>query len=113
MADVLGVLAQIARGEALNEIGREFRDVVDDVRGNGGTGEITIKIKVQATGWDQRSGLLREVAVTHSVASKRPRRKLGNSTFFVTSDGDLSRNDPAQMELDGMLEEKETTRGKR
>lgn len=108
MADVLGVLVQIARGQAIEEIGREFNNVMDDVRACGGTGEVTIKIKVQAVGWNQRSGDLSEVAVTHSVGSKRPKRKLGSSTFFLTSEGELTRNDPAQMELDDMTTERET-----
>lgn len=108
MADVMGVLVQIARGQAIEEVNREFNHVYEQVRENGGTGEVTIKIKVEATGWNQRSGQLAEVAITHSVGTKSPRRKLGKSTFFVTNDGDLSRNDPAQMELDDMAEEKST-----
>jgi hypothetical protein len=114
VADVIGVLVQIARGQAIEEIGREFAAVMDDVRECGGVGELTIKLRVQAKGWDQGSGRLREVDITHSVGSKRPKRKLGSSTFFVTSDGDLTRNNPAQLELDEMAaDEKETRRGNR
>lgn len=98
MADVLGVIAQVGRGSGLEEIAREFDQVMNAVRETGGSGELVIKLKVEGKSWDDK-GRLTEVGVTHSVTSKRPKRKIGASTFFVTRHGDLTRNNPDQMEM--------------
>lgn len=98
MADVLGVIAQVGRGSCLDEIGREFDSLVNAVRETGGSGELVIKLKVDGKSWDDK-GRLTEVGVTPSVSSKRPKRKAGASTFFVTRQGDLTRNNPDQMEM--------------
>jgi hypothetical protein len=99
MPDVLGVLAQVGRGTGLEEIAREFDAVMEAVRASGGSGEITIKLKVEGKAWDTNTNRLTEVGITHSVSSKRPKRKVGASTFFVTKHGDLTRNNPEQMEM--------------
>lgn len=98
-ADVLGVLAQIQRGDAIREMGDEFEQVLEAVRLAGGSGELVIKIKVEGKSWDPSTNQLREVGITHTVSSKRPKRKVGSSTFFLTRRGDLSRNNPDQAEM--------------
>ena len=99
MPDVLAVLAQVGRGSGLDEIAREFDQVMEAVRASGGAGEVTIKLKVEGKAWDVNSNRLTEVGITHSVSSKRPKRKVGASTFFVTRHGDLTRNNPDQQEM--------------
>lgn len=99
MADVLAVLAQVGRGRGLQEIGSEFDRVLEAVRTAGGTGEVTIKLKIHGKAWDQNTNRLTEVGVSHQVSSKAPKRKIGESTFFVTREGDLSRNNPEQDEM--------------
>ena len=42
MADVLGVIAQVGRGSGLEEIAREFDQVMNAVRETGGSGELVI-----------------------------------------------------------------------
>ena len=96
--DITGVLAQMGRGKVLEAINDEFGQIVADVTEHGGSGELTVKIKVKGTAHDA-DGRLTEVAVTHSVASKRPKRDLGPSTFFLTRDNVLTRNNPEQAEL--------------
>lgn len=99
MADVLAVIAQVGRGYGLQEISEEFDRVMEAVRESGGSGEVTIKLKVEGKAWHPHTNQLTEVAVSHSLSSKRPKRKVGASTFFVTRDGDLSRNNPEQQEM--------------
>lgn len=98
MVDVVGVLALMNRGQALEEMAREFAGVMEAVRSNGGSGELNLKLRVDPKSWDLQ-GRLTEVQVTHHLNSKRPRRKLGASTFFVDREGGLSRNNPEQAEL--------------
>lgn len=97
--DILGVIAQIGRGSALEEINKEFTSVMEDVNRNGGKGEVTIKVHIGAKAWSQQTGELTEVDITHSLSSKRPKRKVGASTFFVTRTGELTRNNPEQIEM--------------
>lgn len=99
MADVLGTIAQMDRGQAIREICAEFDMVLDSVREAGGSGELVIKLKVEGKSWDPVTNQLREVGISHSVQSKRPKRKLGASTFFVTRQGELTRNNPEQQEM--------------
>lgn len=99
MADVLTVLAEVGRGRGLEEMRREFNAIMDAVRENGGKGELIIRLQLEGKAWDHDTRSLTEVVVKHEVASKRPRRKTGGSTYFVTGDGELTRNDPKQMEM--------------
>jgi len=99
MADVFGAIAQIDRGNAMREIAHEFDLVMESVREAGGAGELVIKLKIEGKSWDPVTNQLREVGITHSVQSKRPKRKLGGSTFFVTRQGELTRNNPEQQEM--------------
>jgi len=98
MNDITAVLAQMGRGKVLEAINNEFQNIVTDVTDNGGTGELTVKIKVKGTAHDT-DGRLTEVAVTHTMQSKRPKRDLGPSTFFLTRENVLTRNNPEQAEL--------------
>jgi hypothetical protein len=99
MADVLATMAQIQGGRAIQEISIEFDQVLEAVRTAGGKGELVIKLQVEGKSWDPATNQLREVGVTHTVTSKRPKRKLGSSTFFVTRGGELTRNNPEQAEM--------------
>lgn len=99
MADILGVLGEVGRGYGLQEISAELEGVLEAVRQNGGAGELVIKLKVEGKAWDPHTNYLTEVGITHSISSKRPKRKVGASTFFVTRSGALTRNNPDQAEL--------------
>ena len=89
----------MGRGHVVEEISREFDQVLEDVKEANGTGELIIRIKVTPQGWD-KGGNVREVGLAHSLSSKRPRRKVGASTFFVDAEGGLTRNNPDQMGLE-------------
>lgn len=99
MSDFVGVLMDMAGGRAAQEVSREFSKLMAAVVENNGKGELTVKIKVEPEGWDEEGGV-RQVNVTHSVATKEPRRRLGRSTFFVDENGGLSRHEPNQLLLD-------------
>lgn len=99
MADIIGILGEVGRGYGLQEISAEFETVMDAVRQNGGSGELVIKLKIEGKAWHPHNNQLTEVGITHSISSKRPKRKVGASTFFVTRSGNLTRNNPDQAEL--------------
>lgn len=99
MADILAVLGEVGRGYGLQEISAEFDAVMEAVREVGGAGEVTIKLKIEGKAWHPHTNQLTEVGITHSLSSKRPKRNVGASTFFVTRNGNLTRNNPDQAEL--------------
>lgn len=98
MNDITGVLAQMGRGKVLEAINDKFQKMISDVTDNGGSGELTLKIKVKGVAHDT-SGRLTEVAVSHDVQTKSPKKDLGPSTFFLTRENILTRNNPEQQEL--------------
>lgn len=99
MADVVAVLVELNRGFGLQEISAELESVIDAVRVAGGTGEVTIKLKVEGVAWDPDTNRLTEIGVTHMVSTKLPKRRVRATAFFVSDEGNLSRNHPRQEEL--------------
>ena len=98
MNDITGVLAQMGRGKVLEAINDKFQKLITDVTDNGGSGELTLKVKVKGVAHDT-TGRLTEVAVSHDVQTKSPKKDLGPSTFFLTRENILTRNNPEQQEL--------------
>lgn len=104
----MGVLLEMGRGQAVREISNEFAGMMAEVRETGGPGELILKIKVKPEGWDNRTGDVTEVGVSYQVSTKRPKRKIGASTFFLTQDGGLTRNNPDQLMVEFETENERT-----
>ncbi len=98
MNDITQVLVQMKKGKALQAINDKFQKLIIDVTENGGSGEMTLKLKVKAVAHDP-GGRLTEIAVSHDVQTKSPKKDLGPSTFFLTRENILTRNNPEQAEL--------------
>lgn len=85
------VLAELDRGDFVNDVENELSDIVEALEGNGkGVGELTLKIKIRA-----KDGMY---FVEGEVAGKKPKPERKQSLFFFDG-GTLSRRNPAQPTL--------------
>lgn len=80
-----------------DDLDYEFRRVVDAVSGTRNPGEITIKVKIAPKGTSGR------VDVTATVNGKAPKDDPITAVFFVTPEGNLSRRDSRQIDLEDVL----------
>lgn len=88
----LRTLAELRKGMAMTEATNEMARVIQEVQKTGRAGEIKVTLKITPTGEE-------EVAIEDSITSKVPKKATLPTTFFVTEEGELSRNNPAQPEM--------------
>jgi hypothetical protein len=104
MTDLLFVLEDMRNGQVAEDCGQKFNEVLKAVLDTGGKGEFTIKLFIRPSrmGMCGADGLLAvfEVEIEHECKLKKPEPAIGRSVFFVTKDGELTRDDPAQKEND-------------
>ena len=91
-------LREHGSGATQNHIADSLRQLVEAVVSEDRSGSLTINIKIKPAG---NSGAL-EVSIDHKI--KKPEPPPGVSIFFPTPEGNLSRQDPRQMNLDGLRE---------
>ena len=93
--DILAVLMDMKSGAVAADISAKFDDVVKAVLETAGKGELTIKLTVEPSKMGM-GGCVIEVTAKHECKTKKPELAIGNSVFFVTRDGRLTREDPNQ-----------------
>lgn len=98
MTDLLGVLLDMRSGQVASDCNQKFNDVLKGVLETGGKGELTIKLFIKPSKMGM-GGAVIEVETEHECKTKKPELQVGRSTFFVTKDGDLTRNDPGQEQM--------------
>lgn len=86
------ILQDLGRGAVAAELAGRLHDLVSAVAEHEKTGSLTLKISVKPMGEGS-------VAVTAEVTDKTPVGTLPTSLFFITGDGNLSRDNPAQPSL--------------
>jgi hypothetical protein len=85
----------IARGGyALIDGAKLFKELIRAVKETGKSGEITLTLKLTPDKSDPRL-----VTMDPDVKIKAPRRKYASGHAFITDDYELSKEDPAQLEL--------------
>lgn len=89
---IADVLRQLAGGSAYDEANAMLAEIVDAVKDTRKVGELTIKLKISPNGDGS-------VKIHEDVKAKVPALSRGDTIFFVTEGGLLSRNDPRQPEL--------------
>lgn len=89
------VLDTLRFGTLGDELTKELRKLTESCADTGRAGELTIKIKLKPG----KGGQL-EVIDDYSVKLPKPER--GTTLMFATPDGNLTRNDPRQLELTGL-----------
>jgi len=92
-------------GSVAQDINSKFNELVSAVLETGAKGELTVKLLVKPSKYAM-GGAVVEVEAEHEVKSKVPELKVGKSVFFITKDGRMTREDPAQS---AMFEQQEIT----
>lgn len=88
------------RGHTHDVLSRRLHELISAVQETGKGGSLTLKIDVKpipGTG-------AKTLTVTDAVAAKIPAAERPKSIFFVTNDGNLTRNDPTQPVITGLRE---------
>jgi hypothetical protein len=91
-------LRDIRQGATVDELTEHLRAIVTRVAEIGGTGELTVKLKVKRFSKGEGNTLV----ITDDVKVKLPLAEKGATILFATADGDLQRNDPRQPKLTGL-----------
>lgn len=95
MADLLQVLLEMRNGGVAADCNKKWDELLKAVLETGGKGELTIKLQVKPARMAM-GGAVVEVETSHECKAKKPELMVGSSTFFVTKDGRLTRDDPDQ-----------------
>jgi len=93
--DILQVLMDMRSGAVAADINEKFNEMVTAVLETSGKGELIITLKAEPSKFGMGGAVL-EVQTEHQCKMKKPELAVGKSFFFVTKDGQLTRDDPAQ-----------------
>lgn len=98
--DIVQFLQTLRRGKTILELDEALAEATRAVREHGGSAEVTVKFKVKR--FNKSSG--KEVVVSDAIQSKLPKPDRADTLFFSTEGGALSRTDPDQRTLPGVVE---------
>jgi hypothetical protein len=91
MNNAIAAISSIDKGRAISELQEALSTVAKAVMDLRAKGEVTIKLTLKPSG--------DAIELAAKVSSKAPKPDLKPATFFVTDEGELSREDPNQPEL--------------
>lgn len=100
MEGIHALLRSLRRGNALADLDDALAALVASVRDTGKAGTLTLKLKVEPADKDSRT-----VFVTDEIASKLPKLEPGKSIFYIDHAGRLTRSDPDQPDLPGLVKD--------
>ncbi len=103
MADFIAALMEMRNGGTAADCNRKFNKLIAAVTETRKKGRITLSIEISPSRMDSM-GDVKEVDLHHSCKISEPELDPGRSIFFMTKDGGLSRQDPNQLELEGLEE---------
>jgi hypothetical protein len=98
VTDLLQVLLDMRSGAVAADCNKKFSEVLQAVLETGGKGELTMKLFIEPSKMGM-GGAVIEVETRHECKLKKPELAAGKSFFFVTRNGDLSRDDPDQIAM--------------
>lgn len=98
MTDLLQVLLDMRNGAVAQDCNLKFNEVLRAVIDTGGKGKLTINLLV-SPGKRGTGGAVLEVETSHECKMTKPELTIGRTTFFVTEDGQLTRDDPRQVDM--------------
>ena len=93
------VLTELRRGKTIDELGRQLKEVIAAVMHTGKKGQVQLTIDINP---DKNMEESNQVYVTDKVKITLPQPDRASSTFFITEDFGLSRNDPRQLSMEGL-----------
>lgn len=91
------VLRELQGGRTHDDMSAEFRELVAAVKETGKAGKIVLTIEVKPV--PKSDGLF---VVADNYATKVPRHDRQTSFFYVTDDGNLTRDNPLQMQFESL-----------
>jgi hypothetical protein len=97
---IVGTLKELRQGGAVVELSEALADLVTAVRATGSKGSMVITLTVAPAAKGEVNALL----IEDSVKLKLPRSSRGATILFANNDGVLSRKDPRQPELVGLVQ---------
>jgi hypothetical protein len=95
MTDFVNLIMEMRGGAVATDLNNKFNEMLTAVLETGGKGELTVKIKAAPSKMGM-GGCVLEVETEHECKMKKPELSVGKAFFFVTKDGELTRDDPAQ-----------------
>lgn len=91
LTDIMG---QIRGGFAMHQAGKELEELIAAVQETKKKGKLTITISVEPDKVDERI-----ITLQPDVKTTIPRRGFNPGIFFVDDNGKLSKEDPAQLDM--------------
>ena len=88
-------LRDLRSGMALEDLGEELSKALDAVKKTGLPAEMTLKLKIRPP----KNGSMAYLTIEDAISTKLPKQAHGDTVFFPTADGGLSRQDPSQQDL--------------
>ncbi len=95
MTDILRLLFDMRDGEVAQDISRHFDELKRAVLETRGKGKLTIELNLEPSKC-AIGGAVLEIKTEHTCKVKKPELMVGAAHFFVTEEGDLTRENPAQ-----------------
>lgn len=95
MTDFISLVMDMRSGAVAADLNAKLQEVLRAVLETAGKGELTVKFTITPSKLGM-GGAVIEVETEHDIKIKRPELKVGKAVFFVTNEGDLTREDPAQ-----------------
>ena len=89
------VLNQLRFGTLTDELTKSLHELVGKVTETGRAGELRLTIKL-------KPGKAGQVEVSDDITVKAPKPERGTSIMFATPEGNLQREDPRQMSIEGL-----------
>lgn len=90
-----GLVDELRFGELTDELNEKMREVVNACVDTGKVGSIALTIKF-------KPGKAGEIEVTDAVKHTAPQRERGSYLMYPTPEGNLQRQDPRQLAIDGL-----------
>lgn len=97
--EVIGTLLDMREGRVVADINLKWAELLAAViEAATQKGSMQINLVITPTKWAFGGGV-EEVKLEHEVKLKKPERRIGESTFFVTDKGALTREHPDQSSI--------------
>jgi hypothetical protein len=93
----LELIQTFRRGQLLRRADDELEKVISAMYETGGSGEVTIKLPFKLNKGGQ-------IECTPNISSKVPKHPMGTGIYFADDDGQLSRRDPNQLDIEDEIE---------
>lgn len=88
-------LREIRQGALVDELSEQLRELVQRIGEVGGSGSLTLTIKLKRASKGSGNTLL----LSDDIKVKKPIGEKGETILFATGEGELQRNDPRQPSL--------------